>query len=282
MPAGSWDKGSYILQCYLDEIQQEQLLDADEEIKVSKRIKEGDREAFNQLLRSNLRFVVSVAKKYQNQGMSLEDLIAEGNLGLIKAAIRFDETRGFKFISYAVWWIKQSILEALSQKSRTVRLPMNRVDDIDKIRRTSRKLELEYEREPTLREVAKATEMSATAVAEVQQSAERKISMEESRTDEGDANLLQILSIEEESYHVDLMHKQSLRTDIKEALDSLTKREADIIRLYYGIGLENPMTLGKIGEKYNLTRERVRQIKADGLRKLRRPKTARVLQKYLG
>lgn len=282
MTRGAWTEGSYVLKCYLDEIEDGQLLTADEELEVARRIKAGDRAAIHRLLECNLRFVVSVAKRYQNKGMPLEDLIAEGNLGLIKAVMRFDESRGFKFISYAVWWIKQSILEALSQKSRMVRLPMNRVDAIVKIRRASHKLREELHRKPTLQEVADAVDMSPDTVVEVRQSAEREISLEETRTEEGKATLLRILEGSGERSDTRLMYEKSLQSDIRDALETLTEREADIIRLYYGLGADYPKTLGDIGDKYGLSRERVRQIKATALHKLRRPRIVRQLKKYLG
>jgi len=282
MTAGAWNKGSHVLQCYLKEIMDEELLTPEEEIEVTRRIREGDRAAMQQLLKCNLRFVVSVAKQYQNKGMALEDLIAEGNLGLIKAAVRFDESRGFKFISYAVWWIRQAIMEALSQKSRVIRLPMNRVDAIIKIRRASHQLWEEYHRKPTVREVADAVGMSPDTVLEVRQSAEWEISLEETRTEEGEATLRRILEGTREGNEARLMYEKSLQADLREALGTLTEREAGILRLYYGLGADYPKTLGAIGEQYGLTRERVRQIKAMALKKLRRPSIARQLQKYLG
>ncbi len=271
-----------VLQRYLEEIQREELLDPEEEIELARRISQGDRIALDRLLKSNLRFVVSVAKKYQNQGLSLEDLIAEGNVGLIKAAIRFDETRGFKFISYAVWWIRQSILEAISQKSRMVRLPMNRVDDVVKLRKKTQELQKEYEREPTIEEIAVAMESSRSAIAEARAAAEREVSVDAPRMKDDDMNLLHILPSEDQPKPEDGLYSESLRLEIEQALDLLTEREAEIIRLYYGLGADYPMTLGKIGERYNLTRERIRQIKSSGLNKLRRSKISEMLRRYLG
>ncbi|HKJ69434.1 MAG TPA: RNA polymerase sigma factor RpoD/SigA [bacterium] len=270
-----------ILQRYLEEIQREELLDPEEEIELARRISRGDRQALNRLLKSNLRFVVSVAKKYQNQGLSLEDLIAEGNVGLIKAAIRFDETRGFKFISYAVWWIRQAILEAISQKSRMVRLPMNRVDDVVRMQRTAQVLQQEYDREPTLEEVAEAMDASRSAIREARIAAKRELSVDEPRTNTGDTNLLNILTSRNNPIPDDALYNESLQLEIKRALEMLDTREAEIIRLYYGIDTACPMTLGKIGQKYNLTRERIRQIKATGLQKLRRSRIAGHLRQYL-
>jgi len=271
-----------VLKRYLEEIQSTELLEPNEEILLARRIRQGDQEALNRMLTSNLRFVVSVAKRYQNQGLSLEDLISEGNLGLIKAAVRFDETRGFKFISYAVWWIRQSILEAISQKSRLVRLPMNRVDNILRFRKACEELQHYYEREPTTDEVARELDIPKTAVAETKMDAEEEMSVDAPRINSDDVTLLKILPVKERDAAEMELDRLSMHSDIERALETLTDREAEIIRLYYGLNGEYPMTLGKIGEKYHLTRERIRQIKATGLEKLRSTNTASALRKYLG
>ncbi len=273
-------RANRVLQRYLEEINRENLLEPEEEIRLAKRAKEGDREALNTLVRSNLRFVVSVAKKYQNRGLSLEDLISEGNIGLIRAAFRFDETRGFKFISYAVWWIQQAILEAISQKSRTVRLPMNRVSEIIKMRKTSERLHKKYGRDPTDEEIADAMNTERDAISNARMVAKREKSVDEPQGDDN-MTLLKVLSSNEVNKPDSIFDDPSLRYEIDEALNTLSPKEADIIRLYYGIGEDYPQTLGKIGQKYNLTRERIRQIKAEGLKKLQNPKILNRLRQYL-
>jgi len=273
---------SRVLEQYLEEINRENLLEPEEEIVLAKRLKEGDHEAFNKLVRSNLRFVVSVAKKYQNQGMSLEDLISEGNVGLIRAAVRFDETRGFKFISYAVWWIRQAILEAISQKTRKVRLPMNQVDNVMKMRKTAEALQKEYGREPSDAEIAEAMDSTAEDIARTRRAGEREQSMDAPQNEDGDMTLLNILESEDAEQPEEMFDQESLHYDIERALNQLSQKEADIIRMYFGINQDYPMTLGKIGEKYNLTRERIRQIKAQGLRKLQDQGAVEELRKYLG
>jgi len=273
---------SRVLEQYLEEINRENLLEPEEEIALAKRIKEGDHDAFNKLVRSNLRFVVSVAKKYQNQGMSLEDLISEGNVGLIRAAVRFDETRGFKFISYAVWWIRQAILEAISQKTRKVRLPMNQVDNVMKMRKTAEALQKEFGREPSDAEIAEAMDSTAEEIARTRRTGEREQSMDAPQNEDGDMTLLNILEAEDAERPEESFDQESLHYDIERALGQLSDKEADIIRMYFGINQEYPMTLGKIGEKYDLTRERIRQIKAQGLRKLQEQGAIEELRKYLG
>jgi len=273
---------SRVLEQYLDEIHTENLLKPDEEIELAKRIKEGDQEALNKLVQSNLRFVVSVAKKYQNQGMSLEDLISEGNVGLIRAAVRFDETRGFKFISYAVWWIRQAILEAISQKTRKVRLPMNQIDNVMKMRKTRDQLQKEYGREPSDEEIAKAMDATSDEITEARKAAEREQSVDAARDEDGEMTLLNILPAENSDQPEESFDFESLHYELENALNHLSTKEADIIRMYFGIGQDYPMTLGKIGEKYDLTRERIRQIKAQGLKKLRNLDITGELRKYLG
>ncbi|HKJ66793.1 MAG TPA: RNA polymerase sigma factor RpoD/SigA [bacterium] len=273
-------RANRVLQKYLEEINTEDLLAPSEEIQLAKLAKEGDREALNTLVRSNLRFVVSVAKKYQNRGLTLEDLISEGNVGLIRAAFRFDETRGFKFISYAVWWIQQAILEAISQKSRTVRLPMNRVSEIIKVRKTSEELHRKFGREPSDEEIAEAMDTERDAIAKARKVARREKSMDEPHGDEN-MTLLNVLPSNETNEPDSIFDDPSLRYEIERALKTLSPKEADIIRLYYGIGEEYPQTLGKIGQKYNLTRERIRQIKAEGLKKLQNPTILKRLRQYL-
>lgn len=273
-------RANRVLQRYLEEISRENLLEPAEEIQLAKRAKEGDREALNTLVRSNLRFVVSVAKKYQNRGLSLEDLISEGNIGLIRAAFRFDETRGFKFISYAVWWIQQAILEAVSQKSRTVRLPMNRVSEIIRMRKTSDQLHQKFGREPTDEEIAEAMDTERDAISNARVVARREKSVDEPHGDDN-MTLLKVLSSNETNKPDSIFDDPSLRYEIEQALNTLSSKEADIIRLYYGIGEDYPQTLGKIGQKYNLTRERIRQIKAEGLKKLQNPKILNRLRQYL-
>ncbi|HKJ66454.1 MAG TPA: RNA polymerase sigma factor RpoD/SigA [bacterium] len=273
---------SRVVEQYLEEINREHLLEPDEEIELAKRIKQGDQQAFNKLIRANLRFVVSVAKKYQNQGLSLEDLISEGNVGLIRAAVRFDETRGFKFISYAVWWIRQAILEAISQKTRKVRLPMNQVDNVMKMRKTKDQLQKKYGREPSDEEVAEAMNATREGIKEARKAAEREKSVDAARDEDGEMTLLNVLPSETADQPDESFDFESLHYELESALKQLSEKEADIIRMYYGIDQDYPMTLGKIGEKYNLTRERIRQIKAQGLKKLRNSGITQELRKYLG
>jgi RNA polymerase primary sigma factor len=249
MARGSISRASQSLDKYLQEIGEVPLLSPQEEIELARLIKEGDQISLEKLTKANLRFVVSVAKQYQNQGLSLGDLINEGNLGLIKAAKRFDETRGFKFISYAVWWIRQSILQALAEQSRVVRLPLNRVGALNKIGKAYSSLEQEFEREPSPSEIADQLDMTDFEVAD--------------------------------TLDDDLMD-ESLRVEIDRALATLTKREAEVVRLYFGLGQEHPLTLEEIGERFNLTRERVRQIKEKAIRRLRHTSRSRALRAFLG
>ncbi|MGI9560268.1 MAG: sigma-70 family RNA polymerase sigma factor, partial [Flavobacteriaceae bacterium] len=254
---------------YLQEIGKVDLITADEEVELAQRIKAGDQIALEKLTKANLRFVVSVAKQYQNQGLTLPDLINEGNLGLIKAAQRFDETRGFKFISYAVWWIRQSILQALAEQSRIVRLPLNKIGSINKINKTFAFLEQSHERPPSAEEIAKELDMTINDVKESMKNSGRHVSMDAPLVEGEDSNLYDVLrSGESPNPDKELLH-ESLRTEIERALETLTPREADVIRLYFGLGDQHPMTLEEIGETVDLTRERVRQIKEKAIRRLK-------------
>lgn len=267
---------------YLQEIGKVDLITADEEVELAQRIKAGDQMALEKLTKANLRFVVSVAKQYQNQGLTLPDLINEGNLGLIKAAQRFDETRGFKFISYAVWWIRQSILQALAEQSRIVRLPLNKIGSINKINKTFAFLEQSHERPPSAEEIAKELDMTINDVKESMKNSGRHVSMDAPLVEGEDSNLYDVLrSGESPNPDKDLLH-ESLRTEIERALETLTPREADVIRLYFGLGDQHPMTLEEIGETFDLTRERVRQIKEKAIRRLKHTSRSKILKTYLG
>ncbi|GAA0739668.1 MULTISPECIES: sigma-70 family RNA polymerase sigma factor [Flavobacteriaceae] len=267
---------------YLQEIGKVDLITADEEVELAQRIKAGDQVALEKLTKANLRFVVSVAKQYQNQGLTLPDLINEGNLGLIKAAQRFDETRGFKFISYAVWWIRQSILQALAEQSRIVRLPLNKIGSINKINKTFAFLEQSHERPPSAEEIAKELDMTINDVKESMKNSGRHVSMDAPLVEGEDSNLYDVLrSGESPNPDKDLLH-ESLRTEIERALETLTPREADVIRLYFGLGDQHPMTLEEIGETFDLTRERVRQIKEKAIRRLKHTSRSKILKTYLG
>jgi RNA polymerase primary sigma factor len=267
---------------YLQEIGKVDLITADEEVELAQRIKAGDQIALEKLTKANLRFVVSVAKQYQNQGLTLPDLINEGNLGLIKAAQRFDETRGFKFISYADWWIRQSILQALAEQSRIVRLPLNKIGSINKINKTYAFLEQSHERPPSAEEIAKELDMTINDVKESMKNSGRHVSMDAPLVEGEDSNLYDVLrSGESPNPDRDLLH-ESLRTEIERALETLTPREADVIRLYFGLGNQHPMTLEEIGETFDLTRERVRQIKEKAIRRLKHTSRSKILKTYLG
>ncbi|MBD3274166.1 MAG: sigma-70 family RNA polymerase sigma factor [Candidatus Marinimicrobia bacterium] len=273
---------SRVLDQYFEEIGKETLLSPEEEITLTRNARNGDRESLERLLKANLRFVVSIAKKYQNHGISLEDLISEGNIGLIKAAKRFDETRGFKFISYAVWWIRQSILQAISQQSRLVRLPLNKVDVVTKMRKIYQELEKEYDREPTTAEIAEAMELSKDEIEDTIMAAAKELSMDGITGDEDEASLLDVLPATNVIDPEDSLDEESLHMEVEGALSVLSKREADIIRSYFGLDSEQAMTLEQIGDEYNLTRERIRQIKEKALSKLRHTSRTRILKKYLG
>ena len=267
---------------YLQEIGKVDLITAEEEVELAQRIEAGDRVALEKLTKANLRFVVSVAKQYQNQGLSLPDLINEGNLGLIKAAQRFDETRGFKFISYAVWWIRQSILQALAEQSRIVRLPLNKIGSINKINKAYALLEQEHERAPSAEEISEVLDMSEGDVKESMKNSGRHVSMDAPLVEGEDSNLYDVLNIgESPSPDMQLMI-ESLRVEIERALQTLTPREADLIRLYFGLNGEHPMTLEEIGETFDLTRERVRQIKEKAIRRLKHTSRSKILKTYIG
>ena len=267
---------------YVQEIGKVDLITADEEVELAQRIKAGDQAALEKLTKANLRFVVSVAKQYQNQGLTLPDLINEGNLGLIKAAQRFDETRGFKFISYAVWWIRQSILQALAEQSRIVRLPLNKIGSINKINKTFAFLEQAHERVPSAEEIAKELDMTVEDVKQSLKNSGRHVSMDAPLIDGEDSNLYDVLrSGESPNPDKELLH-ESLRTEIERALETLTPREADVIRLYFGLAGQHSMTLEEIGETFDLTRERVRQIKEKAIRRLKHTSRSKILKTYLG
>lgn len=277
------NRESQSLEKYLQEIGKVDLITPEEEVQLAIRIKQGDQYALEKLTKANLRFVVSVAKQYQNQGLSLSDLINEGNLGLIKAAQRFDETRGFKFISYAVWWIRQSILQALAEQSRIVRLPLNKVGLSNKISKAYSQLEQEYEREPSTEELAELLDIGTEEVETTLGVAARHVSVDAPFVDSEDNTLLDILeNPNSDSADAELYHGESLRCEIERSLSTLTDRQRDVIKLYFGIGVPNPMSLEDIGEKFSLTRERVRQIKDKAITKLRTASRCQLLKTYLG
>ncbi len=277
------NRESQSLEKYLQEIGKVDLLTPEEEVELAKRIKQGDQIALEKLTKANLRFVVSVAKQYQNQGLSLSDLINEGNLGLIKAAQRFDETRGFKFISYAVWWIRQSILQALAEQSRIVRLPLNKVGSLNKINKAFSELEQEYEREPSPEELADMLEIPTEEVETTLGVAARHVSMDAPFVEGEDNSLLDVLENGgTPGTDQELEYNESLRREIERSLSTLTDRQCDVIKLYFGIGVEHPMSLEDIGEKFGLTRERVRQIKDKAINKLRSANRSKLLKHYLG
>jgi RNA polymerase primary sigma factor len=276
------NRESQSLDKYLQEIGRVELLDPEEEIDLARRIKKGDQKALEKLTKANLRFVVSVAKQYQNQGLSLGDLINEGNLGLIKAAKRFDETRGFKFISYAVWWIRQSILQALAEQSRIVRLPLNRVGALNKIGKAFSTLEQEFEREPSASELAEELDMSLFEVADTLKISGRHLSMDAPFIQGEDNRLLDVIQDERTPMPDHSLVRESLSKEVERALGTLTEREAEVIRLYFGLGREHSLTLEEIGEKFQLTRERVRQIKEKAIRRLRHASRSKQLRAYLG
>ncbi len=267
---------------YLQEIGKVDLITAEEEVELAQRIREGDDRALEKLTNANLRFVVSVAKQYQNQGLTLPDLINEGNLGLIKAAKRFDETRGFKFISYAVWWIRQSILQALAEQSRVVRLPLNKIGSINKINKTFAILEQTNERPPSAEEIAKELDMTVSDVKESLKNSGRHMSMDAPLKEGEDSSLYDVLNFDESPNPDKSLLHESLQTEIERALETLTPRDADVIRLYFGLNGNQPMTLEEIGETFGLTRERVRQIKEKGVRKLKHNSRSKILKTYLG
>jgi RNA polymerase primary sigma factor len=268
---------------YLQEIGRVELITADEEVELARKIKQGDQSALEKLTKANLRFVVSVSKQYQNQGLSLPDLINEGNLGLIKAAQRFDETRGFKFISYAVWWIRQSILQALAEQARIVRLPLNKIGSINKINKTFAKLEQQFEREPSADELAAVLDLTPNDIQETMKNHGRHVSMDAPLANNDDGGSMYDVMIEEDSPSpVRGLMNESLQQEIERALSTLTSREADVVRLYFGLNGHSSMTLEEIGEKFELTRERVRQIKEKAVRRLKHTSRSKLLRAYLG
>jgi len=267
---------------YLQEIGKVDLITAEQEVELARRIKQGDRLALEKLTKANLRFVVSVSKQYQNQGLTLPDLINEGNLGLIKAAQRFDETRGFKFISYAVWWIRQSILQALAEQSRIVRLPLNKIGSINKINKASARLEQGFEREPNVKEIAGELDMTENEVKESMRNAGRHVSMDAPLIQDEDNTMYDVLKSDEAITPESGLLYESLRKEIDRAISTLTQREADVVKLYFGLNAQHPMTLEEIGEKFDLTRERVRQIKEKAIRRLKHTSRSKILKTYLG
>ena len=273
---------SQSLDKYLQEIGKVDLLSPEQEIELAIKIKKGDKNALELLTKANLRFVVSVAKQYQNQGLSLGDLINEGNLGLIKAAKRFDETRGFKFISYAVWWIRQSILQALAEQARIVRLPLNRVGALNKIGKAYSNLEQEFEREPSATELANELDMDVSEIADALKISGKHVSMDAPFSQGEENRLLDIMENDEQPTPDFSLMNESLKAEIDRALSSLSEREAEVIKLYFGLNKEHSLTLEEIGERFNLTRERVRQIKEKAIRRLRRASKSESLRAYLG
>jgi RNA polymerase primary sigma factor len=267
---------------YLQDIGKVELLTPEQEIELAIRMKKGDQSAMEQLTKANLRFVVSVAKQYQNQGLSLGDLINEGNLGLIKAARRFDETRGFKFISYAVWWIKQSILQALAEQSRIVRLPLNRVGALNKIGKAYSNLKQEFEREPSAEEIAQSLEMDVDEISSMLKMSTKQVSVDAPFSLGEENSLLDVIQDDQQPSPDNELISESLKSEIKSVLATLPEREAEVIKLYFGLDVDYAMTLEEIGEKFNLTRERVRQIKEKAIRKLRHNSKSKVLKSYLG
>lgn len=267
---------------YLHEIGKVELLSTEEEVNLARRLKEGDKAALDQLVKANLRFVVSVSKQYQNQGLSLPDLINEGNLGLIKAAKRFDETRGFKFISYAVWWIRQAILQALAEQARIVKLPLNKIGSINKVNRAFTELEQKFEREPSIDELAEVLELAPDDIKEALKSSNRHISMDAPISQDEESTMYDVLLSNESPSPDRGLLNDSLRKEIERALATLAPREASIIRLYFGLNGKHPHTLEEIGEELDLTRERVRQIKEKAIKRLKQTTRSKVLKSYLG
>lgn len=277
------NRESQSLEKYLQEIGKVELITPEEEVRLATLIKQGDQRALDRLTKANLRFVVSVAKQYQNQGLSLPDLINEGNLGLIKAAQRFDETKGFKFISYAVWWIRQSILQSLAEQARIVRLPLNKVGLSSRIQKAYSQLEQEFEREPSAEELAEALEMDLEEVTSSLSINSRHVSMDTPLSEGEEGTLLDVLeNPNAEKTDADLDHTQSLRLEIDRSLQTLTERQKEVVCYFFGIGVDHPLSLEDIGEKYNLTRERVRQIKDKAITKLRSAQRGDQLRSYLG
>lgn len=276
------NRESKSLDKYLQDISKIDMITANEEVELAQKIRTGDQVALNKLTTANLRFVVSVAKQYQNQGLKLPDLINEGNVGLVKAAKRFDETRGFKFISYAVWWIRQSILQALAEQSRIVRLPLNKIGSINKIKKAFSYLEQAHERPPSAEEIAKELDLSVSEVKQSMKNSGRHVSMDAPLIEGENSNLYDVLRSGESPNPDKKLLLQSLNTEINRALETLSQREADVVKLYYGIGDQHSMTLAEIGQTFDLTRERVRQIREKAIRKLRHNSRSKILKTYLG
>lgn len=276
------NRESASLDKYLQEIGKEDLITAEMEVLLAQRIKQGDQVALEKLTKANLRFVVSVSKQYQNQGLSLPDLINEGNLGLIKAAQRFDETRGFKFISYAVWWIRQSILQALAEQSRIVRLPLNQVGSLNKINKAFSALEQKFEREPSAEELAEVLDIPETKVSDTMRVAGRHVSMDAPFVQGEDNSLIDVLVNHDSPRADSTLMNESLQKEIERSLSTLTERERDVVKLFFGIGMNHGLTLEEIGAKFDLTRERVRQIKEKAIRRLRHTSRSKLLKAYLG
>jgi RNA polymerase primary sigma factor len=271
------------LNSYLQDVSKIDMITAEEEVELAQRIREGDKGALDKLTRANLRFVISVAKQYQNQGLSLPDLINEGNVGLVKAAKRFDETRGFKFISYAVWWIRQSILQAIAEQSRIVRLPLNKIGDINKVKKASIHLQQVYERIPTAQEIANELDITVASVKSSMKNSNRSISMDAPfQEGENDNNLYDVISSGESPNPDNGLMQESLKTEIDRALDTLSQREADVVKLNFGLSGNPVMTLQEIGDTFDLSRERVRQIREKAIRRLRHESKSHILMKYLG
>jgi len=276
------NRESKSLDKYLQDISKLPLITADEEVELAQRIRKGDQVALDKLAMSNLRFVVSVAKQYQNQGLTLPDLINEGNAGLVKAAKRFDETRGFKFISYAVWWIRQAILQALAEQARVVRLPLNKIGSINKINKAYSFLEQSYQRPPSTEEIASELDMTISDVKLSMKNSGRHLSMDAPLREGEDFSLYDVVSSNESPKPDNDLMADSLKLEINRALDTLSNKEGDVIKLYYGLGGEMPMSLDEIGETFDLSRERVRQIKEKGIRRLRHTSKSKILKTYLG
>ncbi len=267
---------------YLQEIGRVELITPEEEVTLARKIKSGDSESLRKLVKANLRFVVSVAKQYQNQGMSLPDLINEGNLGLMKAAQRFDETRGFKFISYAVWWIRQAILQALAEQARIVRLPVNKIGSINRINRAFARLEQEYEREPSSQEIAETLEMIPEDVKDALKTNGRTVSMDAPISSEEDNNMCDVIQSNDAPSPDKNLINESLAYEIERALNTLSNRESRVLKLYFGLGMKHPFTLEEIGEQLSLTRERVRQIKEKAIKRIQYTTRCKILKSYLG
>jgi len=276
------NRDSASLDKYLQEIGREELITAEDEVELARKIKQGDQRALEKLVKANLRFVVSVSKQYQNQGLTLPDLINEGNLGLIKAAQRFDETRGFKFISYAVWWIRQSILQAIAEQARIVRLPLNQVGSLNRINKAFSKLEQQYEREPSIDELADLLEIGDDKVVDSMKISGRHVSVDAPFRDDEDGNLLDVLANNDTPNSDVTLMNESLQREISRSLATLTDKEQEVLKMFFGIGFVHPLSLEEIGEKFNLTRERVRQIKEKAIRRLRHSSRSNLLKTYLG